>query len=55
MLENSSGLYLFGTPFYQAANPADTTFPFGSLGGRFINAADGTSDRLFVFLSFPSG
>ena len=55
VLNTSTGFYLFGLPFYSPRDPTDANFPFGTMGGRFVNATDGMTDRIFLFLSFPSG
>ncbi len=48
---NGSEVHVYGTPFYSLPG---TAFPFGSLGGRYVDAATGVTDRIFIFVSFTS-
>ena len=49
VLEDGGNTYIFGLPFY--AQPDPESFPFGALGGRMVDVSDGTTDRIFLFLS----
>jgi hypothetical protein len=53
--QTDDGITVFGLDFRKEVDPSSTSFPFGYLGGRSVDLANGTSNRLYWFLSFLAG